>query len=275
MPWSWVEEHGPSVRNGHGNWGAIDPIVGAADRHGLKLIPMLAFTPQLGAATRASSGPTPTREPFEDFFAAALRRYPQIPAWELWNEPNFARFSKPRPDPAALRGVPAQRAPRARQRRLEGQADLGRHRARRRHRHHVLDQRGRDARRAEPDRRAAACTPTAPPSPDDPRSWMMQLRGAARPARRARQARPAALADRVRRADGAGRERLRAGADRAAAGRPPADRVRARLALRLDREPHLVRVPRQLRRPDATRSATSASSTPTSRPSRPTTRCAR
>lgn len=37
--------------------------------------------------------------PFENFFAAALRRYPRIPAWELWNEPNFGRFAKPNVDP--------------------------------------------------------------------------------------------------------------------------------------------------------------------------------
>jgi polysaccharide biosynthesis protein PslG len=99
MPWAWVEEHGPTIRNGHGAWGSIDPIVSSATRHGLKLIPILGFTPKW-ASDSGELWAYPDSRPFEDFFSAALRRYPQIPAWELWNEPNFERFSKPWPDPA-------------------------------------------------------------------------------------------------------------------------------------------------------------------------------
>lgn len=35
---------------------------------------------------------------FEDFFAAALERYPDIDAWEIWNEPNLGFFWRPAPD---------------------------------------------------------------------------------------------------------------------------------------------------------------------------------
>ena len=101
MPWSWVEPHAPTIRTGHGTWAAIDAIVQAADRHGLKLVPIVAYTPKWASDT-GDLWTYPDAQPFEDFFAAALRRYPQIPAWELWNEPNFARFSKPGPDPAAF-----------------------------------------------------------------------------------------------------------------------------------------------------------------------------
>jgi polysaccharide biosynthesis protein PslG len=101
MPWSWVEPHGPKLKNGHGDWGGIDPIVQAANRHGLKLIPILGFTPPW-ASDSGELWSFPYSQPFEDFFAAALRRYPQIPAWELWNEPNFERFAKPRPDVAGF-----------------------------------------------------------------------------------------------------------------------------------------------------------------------------
>ena len=101
LPWSWVEEHGPTVRNGKGSWSQIDAIFGAARQHGLKPIPILAYTPRW-ASTSGELWAYPYAEPFETFFAAALRRYPWIQAWELWNEPNFARFSKPRPDPAAF-----------------------------------------------------------------------------------------------------------------------------------------------------------------------------
>jgi hypothetical protein len=101
MPWSWVEPHGPTIRNGHGHWGGIDSVVQAADRYGLKLIPVLGFTPSW-ASDSGELWAFPYSQPFEEFFAAALRRYPQIPAWELWNEPNFERFAKPRPDPAGF-----------------------------------------------------------------------------------------------------------------------------------------------------------------------------
>jgi polysaccharide biosynthesis protein PslG len=98
MPWSWVEASGPTVESGHGNWTAIDPIVQAADQHGLTLLPVLGYTPSW-ASDVGDTWALPDPGPFEDFFAAALRRYPQIPAWELWNEPNLERFSKPQPDP--------------------------------------------------------------------------------------------------------------------------------------------------------------------------------
>jgi polysaccharide biosynthesis protein PslG len=101
LPWSWVEEHGPTVRNGKGSWSQIDAIFGVAKQHGLKPIPILAYTPRW-ASPSGELWAFPYAEPFETFFAAALRRYPWIQAWELWNEPNFARFSKPRPDPAAF-----------------------------------------------------------------------------------------------------------------------------------------------------------------------------
>jgi hypothetical protein len=99
IPWSTVEAHGPTVRNGHGAWSSIDAIVDSATRHGLKLIPIVGYTPKW-ASDSGELWAYPYSEPFEVFFSAALRRYPQIPAWELWNEPNFARFSKPGPDPA-------------------------------------------------------------------------------------------------------------------------------------------------------------------------------
>jgi hypothetical protein len=99
MPWSWVEGSGPAVESGQGNWTAIDPIVQAAGRRGLTLLPVIGFTPNW-ASDIGDPWALPDPGAFEDFFAAALRRYPQIPAWELWNEPNLERFSKPQPDPA-------------------------------------------------------------------------------------------------------------------------------------------------------------------------------
>ena len=97
MPWAWVEPDGPTLNHGHGHWGGLDSIVNAADRHGLKLIGIVGYTPEW-ASDSGDLWEYPDADAFEDFFAAALRRYPQIPAWELWNEPNFERFSKPEAD---------------------------------------------------------------------------------------------------------------------------------------------------------------------------------
>jgi polysaccharide biosynthesis protein PslG len=99
MPWAWVEAHGPTLKDGHGHWGGLDPIVTAAKLRGLKIIGIVAYTPEW-ASEIGHQWAYPDREAFETFFEAALRRYPQIPAWELWNEPNFERFSKPEPNVA-------------------------------------------------------------------------------------------------------------------------------------------------------------------------------
>jgi hypothetical protein len=96
FPWVLVESN-----ENHHAWGQLDAIVAAADRHGLKLLPMVAYVPSWASAS-GDLWAYPDSDAFEDFFATALRRYPRIPAWELWNEPNFERFSKPEPHPAAF-----------------------------------------------------------------------------------------------------------------------------------------------------------------------------
>jgi hypothetical protein len=101
IPWNWVEPDRARLQEGKGHWGAIDPIVHTADRYGLKLIGILGFTPEW-ASDSGELWSYPYPQAFENFFRAALRRYPQIPAWELWNEPNFQRFSKPWPNAAGF-----------------------------------------------------------------------------------------------------------------------------------------------------------------------------
>lgn len=97
LVWSWIEAHGPGQRN----WTKFDAIVDTADRYGLKLLPIVAYVPPW-ASDSGELWAYPDSAAFQSFFAAALARYPQIQAWELWNEPNLGRFSKPRPDPAGF-----------------------------------------------------------------------------------------------------------------------------------------------------------------------------
>ena len=101
LRWYLIEPHGPSVSSGRANWSEMDAIVSAADRHGLQLLPIIGYSPAW-TTDEDEHWAYPDAVPFERFFEAVLRRYPQIPAWELWNEPNFGVFAKPRPDPAGF-----------------------------------------------------------------------------------------------------------------------------------------------------------------------------
>jgi hypothetical protein len=94
--WSVIER-----KPGQEDWSRMDSIAAAADRHGLRLMPMVAYSPGW-ASPSGQPWAYPDDQSFERFFAAALRRYPQIPAWELWNEPNSPIFGKPTPDPAGF-----------------------------------------------------------------------------------------------------------------------------------------------------------------------------
>ena len=173
LRWALVERNGPSLESGHADWREMDAIVEAADDHGVKLLPIVGFTP-----TWASAGGDlweyPDAEPFEEFFAAALERYPRITAWELWNEPNFARFSKPQPSPAGfvalLRSARRARDGVGSSARLiaggiapGGEIDI----------HSWLNEVAMRGGLNFVD--GLGVHPYSPAEPDDPRSWMMQL----------------------------------------------------------------------------------------------------
>ncbi len=173
IPWIWVEPNGPTVAAGHGHWGAIDDIMWAAGQHHLQVIPILAYSPEWASST-GELWTYPYAAPFEEFFAAALKRYPQIPAWELWNEPNFHRFSIPRPDPAAfvdfLRSARRARDSVGSKAKLiaggiapGGEIDV----------RSWIDQVALHGGLGLVD--AFGFHPYSPADPDDPRSWMMQL----------------------------------------------------------------------------------------------------
>ena len=101
LRWNRVEAGGPAVAAGGGNWAEMDRIVAAAARHEIRLLPIVGFTPSWASAS-GETWALPDTAPFADYFAAVLRRYPRIPAWELWNEPNYSAFAKPFPDPAGF-----------------------------------------------------------------------------------------------------------------------------------------------------------------------------
>ena len=99
IDWSGVER-----QRGTFDWHDVDRVVAAADAHGLRVLGMLAYTPDW-ARSPGTNDKTPPNDPgdFARFAGAAAARYAgsAMTAWEIWNEPNIAPFWQPRPDAAA------------------------------------------------------------------------------------------------------------------------------------------------------------------------------
>jgi hypothetical protein len=91
LRWYQVE----SKLKGLQDWSEFDAIHATAQAHGITLLPMVAMTPDWANGGRGIWSFPDNPQDFEDFMTAAIKRYPDIPAWEIWNEPNFGYFSKP------------------------------------------------------------------------------------------------------------------------------------------------------------------------------------
>ena len=112
VDWSVVEPV-----QGRQDWSAVDRVVDAARRHGLRVLGLLAYTPGWARPPGTTTHAPPTDvATFAAFAGAAAQRYRgTVEAWEVWNEPNLPDFWAPRPDPAAYTAllVPAAAAVRA------------------------------------------------------------------------------------------------------------------------------------------------------------------
>lgn len=96
LRWERVEPLIKGVRD----WSEFDGIHDSAVAHGITLLPMVAMPPSWANSGRGPWSFPDNPKDFEDFLAAAIARYPDIPAWEIWNEPNVPNFSQPTVDPA-------------------------------------------------------------------------------------------------------------------------------------------------------------------------------
>ncbi|HEV3364191.1 MAG TPA: cellulase family glycosylhydrolase, partial [Acidimicrobiia bacterium] len=99
MDFSWA-----SVEDTRGSyhWAAIDRVVNATTSRGIKVIGLLAYTPDWARAAGSDSIMYPPIDPstFATFARAAVQRYSsRVKVWEVWNEPNITPFWRPRPDP--------------------------------------------------------------------------------------------------------------------------------------------------------------------------------
>jgi len=90
---------------------AYDELVAAARAHDIRLAGILDYgNPWAAPGTPADDDHYPPDDPlrFARFAATTARHYRgRVPAWEVWNEPNFSQFWKPRPDAARYAALAA------------------------------------------------------------------------------------------------------------------------------------------------------------------------
>jgi polysaccharide biosynthesis protein PslG len=86
-------------------WDAFDRIIAQARSRRLNVLPVLAYTPEWARPANCSNFACAPADPaqFAAFAGAAANRYSGsgVHTWEIWNEPNYSIFWKPRPDPVA------------------------------------------------------------------------------------------------------------------------------------------------------------------------------
>lgn len=88
---------------GQYSWTAVDRVVHAAGRHGLRVLGLVVFAPSWaqaqGPGTLVPGGRPADPGAFGAFAGIAAARYAgTINTWEVWNEPNLPLFFSPLPD---------------------------------------------------------------------------------------------------------------------------------------------------------------------------------
>jgi lysophospholipase L1-like esterase len=95
-----VEFDWPLIEPSQGtyNWSRADYIVQEADKYGLQLQPVLAYTPQwatgsLGNSTNWYEVPPANDQYWTDFVTQVVNRYKNsVHYWEIWNEPDGGQY---------------------------------------------------------------------------------------------------------------------------------------------------------------------------------------
>lgn len=101
LSWSSVQSQSPNSYD----WSRFDRLVTQANSKGLKVLPILAYTPAWARPSGCDSDKCAPADSgrFAQFVNAAVNRYKtkNIHIWEIWNEPNMIGFWQPHPNPAA------------------------------------------------------------------------------------------------------------------------------------------------------------------------------
>jgi hypothetical protein len=75
---------------GHYDWTRLDPLVAAATAAHAQITMTVAMTPSFYAAK--PTDPPSTVAPYRRFVTALMTRYPEISAYQVWNEANISTF---------------------------------------------------------------------------------------------------------------------------------------------------------------------------------------
>lgn len=102
MAWDLVQRNDAN----HYDWSRYDRMIAAANRHGLNMLPILAYTPtwarQQACAADFQCAPADPNKFAAFAHEAAIRYAPLgIKTWEIWNEPNINAFWLPSPNATA------------------------------------------------------------------------------------------------------------------------------------------------------------------------------
>jgi hypothetical protein len=97
--WAQIQAGGPTSYD----WGPIDRVVRAATARELKVLGLIVYTPEWARAPGADASYGPDPATYAAFANQAVEHYAAMGVhhYEIWNEPNIARFWQPSPDPVA------------------------------------------------------------------------------------------------------------------------------------------------------------------------------
>jgi hypothetical protein len=97
--WAEIQSAGPSRYN----WNGTDRVVKAARARGLRVLGGILYTPSWDRPHGQTAVYAPSPSSYARFAATAARHYDRlgVHAYEIWNEPNSARFWHPAPSPTA------------------------------------------------------------------------------------------------------------------------------------------------------------------------------
>jgi polysaccharide biosynthesis protein PslG len=89
VDWSRIEP-----AKGQYSWDHVDAVVNAARARNLKVLAVIAYTPEWARAPGSYfTAPPLNAADYGDFSAQTVRRYvDRVSSWELWNEPNLPLF---------------------------------------------------------------------------------------------------------------------------------------------------------------------------------------
>ena len=98
--WNTIQPHDSESFS----WDAFDRIIASAHERGIRVLPILTYTPRWARASEcahSSKCHPENAEEFANFARAAVERYffVGVNAWEVWNEPNMGIFWGPHADP--------------------------------------------------------------------------------------------------------------------------------------------------------------------------------